>query len=236
MPKDNKYSLEKTKSYFLSFLKLLSEEDLLENYTESMPYTWIGPSGHPGSGRKFHVNISKENPLRFVPKPIDEMLISAEISTKCIRRGKGRLGVDEHFVLIRLSDRSANGCRRVVCRVHFDLANVDQPGPWSHLQIGGRSVDQSENWSLPPQIGELRLPAPLYNVILACELVVYSFWHDKWCALCAKHEFLAPIQWSEDSYFQPFYEQWNDYLRLDNRRRTFMCQLCNKQNAHPWRS
>jgi hypothetical protein len=189
-----------------------------------------------GSCRGARVEIPRSAPLRFAPCRLkDGNLVQAEIAIMSRRRGGGRLDLDEHSILVRLWEVPTAAPRNLVNRVHIDLANHGQPGPWSHLQFGGESVEEYENWPLPPIAGHPRWPTALMDLILASELIVYSFWPDKWRLLCEKREIITLIKRAEDAYLRPFFEAWSSCQGLDGNRRTFLSMVCNLTTDHPWR-
>jgi hypothetical protein len=84
------------------------------------------------------IEIGKEEPLRFnLYKVRDGMWVQADISIKTKRGGGKSLHLNEHNILVRLWHVDGTEPRNVVSRVHVDLANKDQHGPWAHLQFGG---------------------------------------------------------------------------------------------------
>jgi hypothetical protein len=233
--KDNIYSHSDIQVQLICFLNLLEQERLLENFSTQHVYRWVTTSGKRGPNCKFNVTIEEDRPLVFAPVKLGSKTITADICTSCARRGRNRLDLDEHTILVRLWDRPSKGESNVICRAHVDLATSGQSGPWSHLQFGGRSIKTSEKWGLPKEVSELRWPSPLFDIILACELIVYNFWPDKWSILCGRQEFISQIHKSEDSYIRPFFEACNRYWRLGGGERiTFLKMLCNKSNNHPW--
>ena len=231
------YSLGSIQQKLIRFLSLLDRERLLEGFDQALVYKWVKESGPRGKNRRVHTIIEKENALCFTPIDHGDTVIVADICTRCICKSQNNLSLDKHTVLIRLWDRPPEGESRVLYRVHIDLAESGQAGPWSHLQVGGRKVDDSEKWLYPltSEINEFRWPYPLFDVVLACELVVYCLWPDKWSDLCTKPEFVSPIRDSEQSYIKRYFESWTKYERLNgSERETFLATLCNRRNEHPW--
>jgi hypothetical protein len=230
------YGASDIQNQLIFFLTFLNEEGLLENFSPEQVYRWVTPSGRRGPDMQFHVIIDENDPLAFTPKRLGAKTVRVEVSSQCKRRGRNRLDLDEHTVLVRVWDRPPDGGAKVIHRAHIDLANIGQSGPWSHLQFGGRSIKKHEGWPLPKEVSDLRWPSQLFDIVLVCELIVYNFWPDKWARLCGKPEFVSKIHSSEQSYVRPFFEAWARYDSLSgSERKTFLGALCNKLNKHPWR-
>ncbi len=64
---------------------------------------------------------------------------------------------------------------RVMLRLHFDLANANQPGPKYHLQVGGNSREDELHW-FPKALSVPRLLHMPVDLVLATELVASTFY------------------------------------------------------------
>lgn len=93
--------------------------------------------------------------------------------------------------------------RRVMVRFHFDVGSVGQPGPRTHLQVGGKAGEDEYCW-LHPSLTVPRLAHPPLDLVLACEVVVANFLPDsarkelqdpgwRMALLRSQQEFLAPF-------------------------------------------
>jgi hypothetical protein len=230
----SKYKIAVMKANFINFLGILAGENLLEGYSKEIVYTWFKETQIHGE-RIHSIEINPARPLKFSPIVDYSIPIQADISTECIRRGDGCRDLNSHCLLIRLWERPEDGESRVICRSHIDLANPEQKAPWSHIQFGGETIDDGEKWKPPPETGAIRWPSALFDLVLACELLVSSFWPKKWEELCKKPEFVDPIRKSEEAYVQPFFEAWSCYSRRRNSNKsTFLTALWNTISSHPW--
>jgi len=181
--------------------------------------------------------VPENAPMLFLPcKLRDGNLVQADVAVQTKWNGSN---LAEHIALLRLWHVPDSGSRRVVSRAHVDLANEGQHGPWAHLQFGGETVDDSESWNLPPFAGQPRWPAPLVDLILASELILYSFWPDVWETLFQEVEINRIVKRSENAYLREFFEEWSRYQRAShsspNPRRTFLYSVCNTRTGPPWR-
>ena len=70
---------------------------------------------------------------------------------------------------------------RVILRIHFDLANRDQPGPLYHLQVGGRQHDGDLSW-FPRAVSVPRLHHMPMDLVLATEMIAATFYEDDYRA------------------------------------------------------
>jgi hypothetical protein len=160
-------------------------------------------------------------------------MFQADISCASVRRGGGLLDLNQHTVLLRLWKLPQDSPRSVIHRVHIDLANSGQPGSWSHLQLGGRTVPSEEQWYLPEETGEVRWPSSLFDVILASELIIYTFWPETWAELANDSAFSARVRKSESAMVKPFFNAWDSYQRNFSGT-TFLGSICNQRSRHPW--
>lgn len=104
-----------------------------------------------------------------------------ELSSKSIS-----VNLDEAFpfkvldISVLIKDSNNN---KVLSRWHFDLANrLDsgemQSGPLTHIQYGGRVVEQDRSEDHPLKIP--RWCHPPMDIILLCEVIVANFFPKKW--------------------------------------------------------
>lgn len=84
------------------------------------------------------------------------------------------LAFREHWDAERIKDEFKRIRRRVVARLHFDLAAEGVSEPRYHLQFGGVARDDECCW-FPASINVPRLAYPPTDVVLACELVAANF-------------------------------------------------------------
>ena len=60
-------------------------------------------------------------------------------------------------------------------RVHFDLANPNQPGPRHHLQVGGNAQPEERHW-FPKALSVPRMLHMPMDLVLASELIAATFY------------------------------------------------------------
>ena len=66
---------------------------------------------------------------------------------------------------------------RVMLRLHFDLANEDQPGPRNHLQLGGVQHGSEWHW-FPETLSVPRLLHMPVDLVLATEMIAATFYPE----------------------------------------------------------
>ncbi|MAN65539.1 MULTISPECIES: hypothetical protein [Hyphomonas] len=81
-------------------------------------------------------------------------------------------------------------------RWHFDMANLDQPGPITHLQYGG--YKHAPHNHLDSSVQQPRWFTPPMDVILLCEVVAANFFQEIWIqSLRQERRWLALIHQSQ---------------------------------------
>ena len=83
----------------------------------------------------------------------------------------------EQWDASRLEDECSPESGRVMLRLHFDLANPDQPGPRHHLQVGGKARPEEWHWFPEPLSVPRMLHMPM-DLVLASELIAATFYPD----------------------------------------------------------
>ena len=79
----------------------------------------------------------------------------------------------------RLKGQTDSGSGRVMLRIHFDLANTEQPGPQYHAQVGGNPRLEELSW-FPETLDVPRLLHTPVDLVLASELVAATFYPDEY--------------------------------------------------------
>ena len=74
-----------------------------------------------------------------------------------------------------LKEKLEPGGERVMLRLHFDLANRNQPGPRYHLQVGGVQHAREYHW-FPENLSVPRMLHFPVDLILATELIAATFY------------------------------------------------------------
>ena len=85
----------------------------------------------------------------------------------------------EQWDAARLKDECSPDSGRVMLRLHFDLANLDQPGPRHHLQVGGRAQPQELHW-FPETLSIPRMLHMPMDLVLASELIAATFYPNEY--------------------------------------------------------
>jgi hypothetical protein len=102
---------------------------------------------------------------------------------------------------------------RVIFRLHFDKANQGQRGTVFHLHVGGKPVEEErEKCWLTGLPGLPRIPAQPMDLILACELVIANFFHDRFQDLCQEPEWRAVVKRAEQRTIRTYYGICSSYL------------------------
>lgn len=81
-------------------------------------------------------------------------------------------------------------------RHHLDLANLDQPGPVWHLQLGGNPSGYEKfetSWLGPP-----RWPLPPADLVLVVETLLHNFYQDAFEKLNRDGSWVRLVQSAED--------------------------------------
>lgn len=85
----------------------------------------------------------------------------------------------EPWDALRLENECSPDSGRVMLRVHFDLANPNQPGPRHHLQVGGKARREELHW-FPEALSVPRMLHMPMDLILASELIAATFYPDEY--------------------------------------------------------
>jgi len=112
-----------------------------------------------------------------------------------------RKSVDNPEILKALSK---NNWRRVLLRLHFDLADPKTPYPKFHTQVGGRHNDQdTELCWFPEKLDVPRIMSLPLDLFLGAEMIVCNFFPRAFYSLCEDGNWLKAIKWSTDSILKP---------------------------------
>ena len=137
--------------------------------------------------------IDPDNPLRFKDKDIDGLKVRVDLFLSVYWADDPAEAPADLRVVIRVWSldpnlyfrkrwdalRLKNECSpdsgRVMLRVHFDLANPNQPGPRHHLQVGGNARPEERHW-FPKALSVPRMLHMPMDLILASELIAATFY------------------------------------------------------------
>ena len=97
----------------------------------------------------------------------------------------------------RLSSQINVNTGRVMLRLHFDLANKDQPGPKYHLQVGGKPRDDEFHW-FPDSLGVPRILHPPMDLVLATELIAANFYPESYREFNREAHWVASMRTSQE--------------------------------------
>jgi hypothetical protein len=87
----------------------------------------------------------------------------------------------------------------------LDLATGSRREPLFHLQAGGFRIKKIEE---ERHFGLLRWPMMPLDLILATELILYTFHHERWEEVHQDSEFLFSVRQSEERFLEPFFHLW----------------------------
>ena len=104
-----------------------------------------------------------------------------------------RKEMDSEKVFEQLTDPNYPFKARVMFRCHFDLADVEQPGPRYHLQFGGNPREEELFWS-PEALKLPRFAIPPMDLILACQLIAANFYWDEYNQFRETPEWLNTVR------------------------------------------
>lgn len=85
----------------------------------------------------------------------------------------------EQWDASRLENECSPDSGRVMLRLHFDLANPNQPGPHHHLQVGGRARPEELHW-FPETLSLPRMLHMPMDLVLASELIAATFYPNEY--------------------------------------------------------
>ena len=114
---------------------------------------------------------------------------------------------------------------RVVFRCHYDSTSKDQYAPIFHLQFGGTSHPGELCW-FPKNLELPRFPSPPIDLILACELVVATFFPSIFKKLCQEGNWVNLIQESEKFFMKKYYKLCMEHFANQYEDKTLLDRLC----------
>ena len=141
--------------------------------------------------------IHPETPLRFRDTDIDGLKVRVDLFLAAYWKDHpGEVPSDLRVVIrvwsldphvyfrepwdaARLEHECSPQNGRVMLRLHFDLANPNQPGPRHHLQVGGNARPEELHW-FPEALSVPRLLHMPMDLVLASELVAATFYPDEY--------------------------------------------------------
>jgi hypothetical protein len=204
-----------------------------------------GPTNWRKRGRPWGYQISKGQPLQFqvckvrgydtivdiccvLRCPVDEAAEPLEQNfalrvwsldrRQCFRRGWDADEIESIF------DGSA---RRVMLRLHFDLASSDQPGPKYHVQVGGIPAGD-ELWWMPPSVNLPRIAHPPIDIVLLCEMIAANFFPEQYREIRTDPIWRGAIRDTQRSVLQKYFQLCHDTVAREQHDQSLLDQLWNE--------
>ena len=135
-----------------------------------------------------------------------------------------RPGLDSEEILRRIE--RADTDNRVISRCHFDTCDSGQYAPYYHFQLHGDPEDNEIYW-YPNTIELPRFPSPPLDLILACEIIVATFFPTKHRLLVEQGEWTKLIKESECYLLSNYFRKVVEYLdNCDFHDKTLLHRLC----------
>ena len=184
--------------------------------------------------RPWGFRIPPDAPLGFKPTQVDGLKLRVDLSTKAkwdaepavrpaqARRPSARMVPRPSYLLQSRSGDSPElydavdpKAGRVMMRVHFDLANPEQPGPQYHLQVGGNSWPEELHW-FPKSLAVPRLLHMPVDLTLASELVAATFYQAAFKRIRREPSWRGSRRVSQEYLLAKYFRDAMDAVR-DNR-------------------
>lgn len=165
------------------------------------------------------LTIERGQRIRF---PATAESLVPELAVRTVRCGPAEADVQEHSVEISLRDISV-GSNTLV---HFSRVDLGRgtAEPKYHVQFGG-CADQDDVFH--PKADRLRWPGPLYDFVLASELVLYTFYRATWQKqVLGRGEALNLVRQSEAHYLGLWMQRWQSYCTTRPAGRSFLAVSC----------
>ena len=174
--------------------------------------------------RMWGYSITPSNPLRFRDTEIDGLRLRVDLFLKefwseepgespTVLNVVIRVWCLDHSVCYRadwdsesLEDRIQPDVGRVLLRLHFDLANPDQPGPKYHLQVGGKQLDEELHW-FPKALSLPRILHMPVDLVLASELIAANFYPNAYRKLRREDMWVGARRVSQDHLLDGYIER-----------------------------
>ena len=178
----------------------------------------------PGACAGANLMIERGQRIRF--PPTDDGMVP-ELAVRTVRGGPADTDVREHSVEISIRDLSDGGN----ALVHFSRVDLGRGAaePRYHVQFGG-CADYGSVFH--PKADRFRWPGPLYDFVLASELVLYTFYRETWQKkILGRNEALSLVRQSEVNYLSLWMKLWRDYRTLQPAGRSFLAASCTSNNG-----
>ena len=177
--------------------------------------------------------IDPDSPLKFRDAEVGGLKLRVELSSRAYWDGDPAEQPVELNVLLRiwcldphiyfrkhwdsphLSKCIDPAFGRVMLRVHFDLANKEQPGPKYHVQVGGNSRPEELHW-FPEALAVPRLLHTPFDLLLACELVAATFHPSQFEDISREPSWIGSIRVSQQHLLKDYFARALDAVSSGN--------------------
>ena len=175
-------------------------------------------------------SITPSDPLRFKPTQVGGLTLRVDLSSKALWNAEpaerpARLGVllrvwcldpriyfREEWDSSELKAAIDPEVGRVMLRVHFDLANPNQPGPEYHVQVGGNPLREEGHW-FPKSLAVPRLLHMPVDLTLASELVAATFFPCDFKKIMREASWRGSRRVSQEHLLDDYFASASDAVR-----------------------
>lgn len=116
--------------------------------------------------------------------------------------------------------------KRVMLRLHFDLANAGQEGPKYHIQIGGIQ-GQGECCWFHPSINLPRIAHPPSDIVLICEMIASNFFPDQYRMIRTDAIWRSVVRDIQRCVLQEYFRQCHQVVLGDQHYQSLLDWLSN---------
>jgi hypothetical protein len=117
--------------------------------------------------------------------------------------------------------------KRVMLRVHFDLANSTQPGPKYHIQVGGIQGQNELCW-FHPSLNLPRIAHPPTDLVLICEMIASNFFPEQYRTIRTDPIWRGAVRDTQRSVLQEYFHRCHEAVVSDQHDQSLLDQLWNK--------
>lgn len=125
--------------------------------------------------------------------------------------------------------RANYSINRVMSRCHYDTCSEGQYAPFYHFQFHGTPQENEVYW-FPTNIDFPHFPSPPIDLILACEIVVATYFPDTYQDLLQDGNWVNLIKESEVFILSNYYKKCIAYLDNNPKNKTLLDYFCDQPN------
>jgi hypothetical protein len=197
-----------------------------------------------GTPDKWELAVPPQTPLEFSQAEKDKRLVP-DIFCQIKISNQGRCPISHLNVVVRVwsikddysfrpdwdseSVRQILGRKglhkRVMFRCHYDRCSESQKAPIFHLQFSGKPQNDELYW-FPHTLELPRFPSPPMDLVLACELIVATFFPSVHERLGQNGTWISLIKESESFFTSTFYKLCKEYFDAARPYQTLLEHLC----------